>query len=108
MKLNLSQQQIVDQARAYLQRVERGDDHALSYPRDEKAIYKIVSGSLGDFGTSEDIALVEGRFIDAVVFAVQQENFCGSWNSDPGNINAGYVVKAKIAKLEELATAKLI
>ncbi|MBI2045481.1 hypothetical protein HYT23_05460 [Candidatus Pacearchaeota archaeon] len=80
--------EIARRIKGYLQRPE-----IITYALEREGRYKIISGTQGEFENVELLDVVEGRYIDALVYAVQQGRFCGDWCSwdMPENFNHGKV-----------------
>ncbi len=103
------EEELVEKVKLYLQRVQR-DKTIPNYPFGLDGFYRIIGGSRGDYGYREPMKdIFHGRFIDAVAFAVQQNEFYTDWCSpqDPSNCNHGYVEKISVhySKDEDLVKA---
>lgn len=88
----------------YIQRATRARSDIPFYPLEEEGVYRVIGGTVGNRDRYEIKELFEGKFIDAIVFALQQPNFYAEWCSsdNPDNVNHGYVEKVTIKKLEDL------
>jgi predicted NUDIX family NTP pyrophosphohydrolase len=74
-----------------------------SYPLEEEGYWSIMSGVNGYYQRHEPMAMVQGRFVDAVAYAVQQPKFYGymlEQHGNPGHRCNGYIVKLEPKKLE--------
>lgn len=99
MTARTNEQEIARRIKGYLQRTRR--ERTRQYPLNEVGIYRIVGGSQGDRGERKELAIVQGRYIDALEFAVQQPGFLGDWCSwsMPENCNHGYVERVQVKEL---------
>ncbi len=96
----MAQNELVRKVQLYLKRIKK-DKNFPSYSLEEEGTYRIVGGALGDYGSREPMKDVfEGRFIDAVLYAIKQDDFYAEWcnHGDPSNCNHGYVEKIKVHK----------
>lgn len=110
--MELSPETLKKRVEGYIERAKKEDGLQL-YPLEEVEVFRVVGGTDssgscsglglgGRYGIKHD--LVRGRFIDAIVYAVQQSDFygwyCSSDNMD--NPHHGFVVKADIQKLKKV------
>jgi signal peptidase I len=89
---------IVKKVKTYLKRIGTDTDNKLKrHPLDKVGIYKLVGGDFGEKGDRYEMnpVYVQGRFIDAIAHAVQQDAFYGDWLGtgirDVDNPHSGYV-----------------
>lgn len=102
----ISHTELLKRVEGYLKRT-RNDKLVKSYPLEERGFYSIISGSRGDYGNRDTLAIVRGRFIDSIVYAVQKPGFVGewcSWANNYDNCNHGKVEKIQVANLRENKT----
>ena len=67
----------------------------------ERGLYRIMGGTTSEYGDRRELAIVEGRFIDAIVYAVEHKEYVGWWCSRNQYDHSahGFVKKVKIEKL---------
>ena len=94
--MKITEDELESRIRLYLARTD-----VRKYDFEKVGRYKIISGGQGDYGTTEILDVIEGRYIDALVCAVQQDNFCGfwcSWDSGPNNGRVEFVRENPVDK----------
>tara|TARA_Y100000310_G_scaffold338793_1_gene429485 strand:- start:296 stop:649 length:354 start_codon:yes stop_codon:yes gene_type:complete len=98
-KKPISKQELEKRINGYIMRIRRKDVPKI--PLKQKGLYRVVSGSQGNYSHRETLDVVQGRFIDAIAYAVQQPGFTGWWCGwdAPDNCNHG--------KLEQIDPVKL-
>jgi hypothetical protein len=86
----------------YIERLK--DDNDLPrYPPGEIGVFKVISARDSVSIDSESSNIIEGRFIDAIAYAVNCREYYANWIS-PGsvnNCNNGHVVKVNVIRLRE-------
>lgn len=92
MTERLSKEDLLTRVNSYLKRTG-----VKKYPLNEKGTYQIIGGcigSLGDRATGKN-NIVKGTFLEALAYALTQENFYADWcdNDALNNTNHGYVEK---------------
>lgn len=102
--------ELTRKVKLYLSRAKNRADSWVKYYPPEKVGYWMIMGGSGDDGRCYLNKILHGKFIDAVTFAVQQEDFYGGLMTycDPGNCNNGYVEKIEVTELEDSGLAKLL
>jgi hypothetical protein len=105
MTQKISEEELEKRVRGYLDRVKKGN--ALRYPLQQRGTYSLITGSKGERGYREQFAIFQGRFIDAVVYLVQQPDFLGDWCGwQPyDNQNNGRIEKPKIVVADDRSQA---
>lgn len=70
------------------------------YDLEREGRYAIMGGARDGLSSRQQISVVEGRFIDALVYAVQEVKFLGDWCSwvPYDNCNHGEIYALKIRK----------
>jgi len=82
----------------YLTRARR--DNLPVYKPMERDIYRVMSGSIGDYGERIELGVFKGNYINVLAEAVQMSRFCGEWCSwnMTDNCNHRYVEKVEVKK----------
>ena len=97
-------EEIATKVELYLKRASKGINSSaiINYPRDEFGYWHIISGTTDYYiGYRKPLnTVVQGRFIDAVAFAVQQPEFYSDHQpeKDPSIGDHGYVEKIDVAQ----------
>ena len=77
MTNKITQEEAYKRIKGYLKR-SRSDTFVENYPLEKKAVYRIASRSSLE-GNRSTLGYIEGRFIDAIEYAVRQPDFLGDW-----------------------------
>ncbi|MFZ5955420.1 MAG: hypothetical protein ACOYT4_03265 [Nanoarchaeota archaeon] len=104
----MEEKELIEKVKSYLTRC-KADSLVENHSIEEHGYWRILTGTYGQMRKSMKEVL-SGKFIDAVVYAVQQPEFYGDgWaGKDPGNINNGKIEKVNLHILDDSNLVKLI
>ncbi len=104
MPETLREEVVLKRVRKYFRRIHGCNSLLPVYPPEEEGIFKIVGGACNADGRRYDIerSIVRGHFVDVIGYAVKLTSFYPEdAPQDPGNSQAGYIVKVELVELEE-------
>lgn len=92
----IGNEEIARRIKGYLQRARRNNLQV--YKPNDKNLYRVMSGSRGDYGGREEIVIFRGKYLDVLAEAVQMPGFVGDWCSWSlaDNCNHGYVERVEV------------
>lgn len=99
----MEKEELARKVELYLKRA-REDRSVKNYSINHKAHWRILSGIIGPDSQRDPLKeILRGRFIDAVAYAVQQQNFYSRRGprDDPSYSMHGIVERLKVRTLEE-------
>jgi len=106
----MKREELVRKVSLYLERAEN-DSLVENHPLEMEGYWRVMGGAMGDYGhRTPEKNIVQGKFIDAVAYAVQQPKFYADLCSDddPRNCNHGKVEKIKAHELKDKGLAKAV
>ena len=108
----MKQEKLVKKVNLYLKRAKQSPS-VENHPIDREGYWRIMGGTTSAHGLREPMKnVVQGKFIDAVAYAVQQSEFYSDRDrytlDDPSNYFHGRVEKIKVRELKDQGLAKTI